>query len=48
LPDTAFGGYSNFNRYFFAQVGKEAVIVTSASTGAPARRTTSSTTCAGR
>jgi tricorn protease len=27
LPDTAFGGYSNFNRYFFAQVGKEAVIV---------------------
>ncbi|MFI5183774.1 MAG: PDZ domain-containing protein [Vicinamibacteria bacterium] len=27
LPNTAFGGYSNFNRYFFAQVGKEAVIV---------------------
>ena len=27
LPDTAVGGYSNFNRYFFAQVGKEAVIV---------------------
>ncbi len=27
LPDTAFGGYSHFNRYFFAQVGKEAAIV---------------------
>jgi len=27
LPNTASGGYSNFNRYFFAQVGKEAVIV---------------------
>ncbi len=27
LPNTAYGGYSNFNRYFFAQVGKEAVIV---------------------
>jgi tricorn protease len=27
LPDTAYGGYGNFNRYFFAQVGKEAVIV---------------------
>ena len=25
LPDTAGGGYTNFNRYFFAQVGKEAV-----------------------
>src|SRR5437660_12550079 len=27
LPDTAAGGYTNFNRYFFAQVGKEAVII---------------------
>jgi tricorn protease len=27
LPNTGSGGYSNFNRYFFAQVGKEAVIV---------------------
>jgi tricorn protease len=27
MPDTSFGGYSNFNRYFYAQVGKEAAIV---------------------
>jgi tricorn protease len=27
MPDTAFGGYTNFNRYFFAQVGKEAAII---------------------
>jgi tricorn protease len=27
LPDTAGGGYTSFNRYFFAQVGKEAVIL---------------------
>jgi tricorn protease len=27
LPDTADGGYTNFNRYFFAQVGKEGVIL---------------------
>src|SRR5262249_15774405 len=27
LPDTAFGGFTNFTRYFFAQVGKKAVIV---------------------
>jgi len=27
LPDTANGGYANFNRYFFAQVGKQAVIL---------------------
>lgn len=27
LPDTAAGGYTNFNRYFFAQVDKEAVII---------------------
>jgi tricorn protease len=27
LPNTGSGGYSNFNRYFFAQVGKEGVIV---------------------
>ncbi|HXW07383.1 MAG TPA: PDZ domain-containing protein [Vicinamibacterales bacterium] len=27
MPDTAFGGYTNFTRYFYAQVGKEAVII---------------------
>ena len=27
MPDTAFGGYTNFNRYFFAQVDKEAAII---------------------
>lgn len=27
LPDTAFGGFTNFNRYFFAQVSKEGVIL---------------------
>jgi tricorn protease len=27
MPDTGFGGYTSFNRYFFAQVGKEAVII---------------------
>ena len=27
MPDTAFGGLTAFNRYFFAQVGKEAVII---------------------
>jgi tricorn protease len=27
LPDTARGGYTNFNRYFFAQVGKEGAVV---------------------
>lgn len=27
MPDTATGGYTFFNRYFYAQVGKEAVIV---------------------
>jgi tricorn protease len=27
LPDTAHGGYTSFNRYFFAQVGKQGVII---------------------
>jgi tricorn protease len=27
LPDTYAGGYGNFNRYYFAQVGKDAVII---------------------
>jgi tricorn protease len=27
LPDTYSGGYTNFNRYYFAQVGKEAAII---------------------
>jgi tricorn protease len=27
MPDTAFGGYINFNRYFYAQVDREGLIV---------------------
>jgi tricorn protease len=27
LPDTAVQGYTNFNRYFFAQVGREAAVI---------------------
>jgi tricorn protease len=27
LPDTSFGGYKNFNRYFFSQTDKQAAIV---------------------
>ena len=27
LPDTASGGYTNFNRYFFAQVGKDGAVI---------------------
>lgn len=27
LPDTGFGGYTNFNRYFFAQTDKPAVVL---------------------
>ena len=27
LPDTAEGGYINFNRYFFSQIGRDAIIV---------------------
>ena len=27
MPDTGFGGFTNFTRYFFAQVGKDAVII---------------------
>lgn len=27
LPDTALGGYTSFNRYFFAQVGKQGAIL---------------------
>lgn len=27
LPDTAGGGYTNFNRYYFAQIGKEGAII---------------------
>jgi tricorn protease len=27
LPNTAGGGYTNFNRYYFAQVGKQAAVV---------------------
>jgi tricorn protease len=27
MPDTAYGGFTNFNRYFFAQVNKEGIIL---------------------
>ena len=27
MPDTGFGGYTSFTRYFFAQVGKDAAII---------------------
>lgn len=27
VPDTSVGGYTNFNRYYFAQVGKQAAII---------------------
>ena len=27
IPDTAAGGFTNFNRYYFSQVGKEAVVL---------------------
>ena len=27
LPDTAEGGYTNFNRYYFAQVGKQGAVI---------------------
>jgi tricorn protease len=27
VPDTAVGGYVNFNRYYFAQVGKQAAVI---------------------
>ncbi|EQD66290.1 peptidase S41, partial [mine drainage metagenome] len=27
LPDTEWGGYKNFNRYFFSQVDKQGVII---------------------
>jgi tricorn protease len=27
MPDTSFGGYTHFNRYFYSQVGKEAAII---------------------
>ena len=27
LPDTGGGGYTSFNRYFFAQVGKEGAVL---------------------
>jgi tricorn protease len=27
MPDTSFGGFTYFNRYFFSQVGKDAVII---------------------
>jgi tricorn protease len=27
LPDTAFGGYTNFNRYYFAQIDKQGAVI---------------------
>ncbi len=27
MPDTAIGGYTSFNRYFFAQMGREGAVV---------------------
>ncbi|HYX51856.1 MAG TPA: PDZ domain-containing protein [Candidatus Limnocylindrales bacterium] len=27
LPDTGFGGYTSFNRYFFAQVGRDGAVI---------------------
>lgn len=27
LPDTEYGGFTNFNRYFFSQIGKEGIVV---------------------
>jgi len=27
LPDTGFGGYTSFNRYFFAQIGREGAVI---------------------
>ncbi len=27
LPDTANGGYTSFNRYFFAQIGKQGAVI---------------------
>lgn len=27
LPDTALGGYTNFNRYYFAQIGKQGAVM---------------------
>ncbi len=27
LPDTAFGGYTNFNRYYFSQINKEGAVM---------------------
>jgi tricorn protease len=27
LPDTAAGGFTNFNRYYFSQIGKDAVVI---------------------
>jgi tricorn protease len=43
------GGYTNFNRYYFAQVDKQGAVIDERFNGPAARsRTTSSTTCAGR
>ena len=39
LPDTSLGGFTNFTRYFFAQVDKQAVIVDERFIGGGARAT---------
>ncbi len=43
LPDTTVGGYTNFNRYYFAQVGKQGAIIDERFNAGGASRTTSST-----
>ena len=45
LPDTAVGGYTRFNRYFFAQVGKEAAIIDERFNGGGSLADTSSRCC---
>ena len=49
LPDTASGGYTAFNRYYFAQVDRQGAVPRRAlQRRRPASPTTSSTSCAGR
>jgi tricorn protease len=44
LPDTALGGYTNFNRYYFAQTGKQGAVVDERFNGGGGSPTTSSIT----
>ena len=45
LPNTGGGGFSSFNRYYFAQVGKEGAIPMSVSMRVAILRTTSLILC---